>query len=88
MGQERVPDEFAATLAFRHANDRSEALPMFAGVKVRACANMALSGDAIILRKKHTALFVLAQALPEAFDRYQQGTSCSSKASPTSKGRP
>ncbi len=67
-------DEFAAALAFRHANDRSEALRMFAGVRVFACDNMTLSGDAIILHKKHTSRFDLAQALPEAFDRYQHGT--------------
>jgi hypothetical protein len=67
-------DEFAAALAFRHANDRSEALRMYAGVRVFACDNMALSGDEIILHKKHTVRFTLAQALPEAFDRYQQGT--------------
>ena len=67
-------DEFAAALAFRHANDQSEALRMFAGVRVFACDNTALSGDEIILRKKHTARFALAQALPEAFDRYQDGT--------------
>ena len=67
-------DTFAAALAFRHANDRTEALRMFAGVRVFACDNMALSGDEIILQKKHTARFALAQALPEAFDRYQYGT--------------
>jgi hypothetical protein len=67
-------DAFAAALAFRHANDRTEALRMFAGVRVFACDNMALSGDEIILQKKHTARFALAQALPEAFDRYQYGT--------------
>ena len=66
-------DEFAAALAFRHANDRTEALRMYAGVRVFACDNMALSGDEIILRKKHTAGFSLDQALPEAFDRYQDG---------------
>jgi hypothetical protein len=64
-------DEFAAALAFRHANDRSEALKMYAGVKVFTCDNMSLSGDEIILHKKHSPRFQLAAALPEAFDRYQ-----------------
>jgi hypothetical protein len=67
-------NEFAAALAFRHANDMSEALRMFAGVRVMACDNMTLSGDEIILHRKHTPRFDLDRTLPEAFDRYQHGT--------------
>lgn len=66
-------DEFAAALAFRHANDMSEAVKMYAGVRVFNCDNMTLSGDEIILKKKHSPRFNLAAALPEAFDRYQNG---------------
>jgi hypothetical protein len=81
-------EEFAAALAFRHANDRSTALRMYAGVRVFACDNMALSGDEIILHKKHTARFSLAQALPEAFDRYHQGTLMLQKSIDDLKGTP
>jgi len=66
-------DEFAAALAFRHANDQSEAVKMYAGVNVFNCDNMSLSGDEIILHKKHSPRFQLAAALPEAFDKYQDG---------------
>ena len=66
-------DEFAAALAFRHANDMSEAVKMYAGVRVFNCDNMCLSGDEIILHKKHSPRFQLAAALPEAFDKYQHG---------------
>jgi hypothetical protein len=66
-------DEFAAALAFRHANDQSEAVKMYAGVRVFNCDNMSLSGDEIILHKKHSPRFQLAAALPEAFDKYQDG---------------
>jgi hypothetical protein len=66
-------DEFAAALAFRHANDMSEAVKMYAGVRVFNCDNMSLSGDEIILHKKHSPRFQLAAALPEAFDKYQHG---------------
>jgi hypothetical protein len=66
-------DEFAAALAFRHANDQSEAVKMYAGVKVFNCDNMSLSGDEIILHKKHSPRFNLTAALPEAFDKYQDG---------------
>jgi hypothetical protein len=81
-------DEFAAALAFRHANDRSAALRMFAGVNVFACDNMALSGDEILLHKKHTARFDPGQALPEAFDRYHQGTLMLQKSIEDLQGTP
>ena len=61
-------------LAFRHANDRSEAVKLYAGVRVFACDNMAVSGDEIILKKKHTKNFDIDAAMPEAFDRYKEGT--------------
>jgi len=67
-------DEFAAALAFRHANDMSEAVKLYAGVRVFACDNTAVSGDEIILRKKHTKNFDIRAELPEAFDRYKEGT--------------
>ena len=80
-------DEFAAALAFRHANDMSEAVKMYAGVRVFNCDNMSLSGDEIILHKKHSPRFHLAAALPEAFDKYQHGA-CNSHATLTnSKAR-
>jgi hypothetical protein len=43
--------ETAAALAFRHSNDKSEAMKMYAGVHVFSCDNMALSGDEIMQRK-------------------------------------
>jgi hypothetical protein len=67
-------DEFAAALAFRHANDMSEAVKLYAGVRVFACDNTAVSGDEIILKKKHTKNFDIYAAMPEAFDRYKEGT--------------
>jgi hypothetical protein len=67
-------DEFAAALAFRHSNDMSEAVKLYAGVRVFACDNTAVSGDEIILRKKHTKHFDIRAELPEAFDRYREGT--------------
>ncbi len=65
-------DEFAAALAFRHSNDRQEAIKMYAGVRVLACDNMALSGSELIL-KKHSKHFSFVKELPEALNRYQDG---------------
>ena len=49
-------------------------MKLYAGVRVFACDNTAVSGDEIILRKKHTKNFDIRAELPEAFDRYREGT--------------
>ena len=67
-------EEFAAALAFRHSNDMQEAIKLYAGVRVFACDNTAVAGDEIILRKKHSPRFDIRAELPEAFDRYQEGS--------------
>lgn len=67
-------DEFATCLAFRHSNDMSEAIKLYAGVRVFACDNTSVSGNEIILKKKHTHGFAIHREMPEAFDRYQEGT--------------
>jgi hypothetical protein len=65
--------ETAAAIAFRHSNDKTEAMKMYAGVHVFVCDNMCLSGDEIILNRKHTTRFNAAEALTGAFDRYRNG---------------
>ncbi len=67
-------EEFAASIAFRHSNDKSEAMKMYAGVYVFVCDNMALSGDEIILNRKHTTRLNVAAELTKAFDRYKDGS--------------
>jgi len=67
-------EEFAASIAFRHSNDKTEAMKMYAGVHVFGCDNMALSGDEIILNRKHTTRFSPAAELTKAFDRYKDGS--------------
>jgi hypothetical protein len=67
-------EEFAAALAFRHSNDKTEAMKMYAGVRVFICDNMALSGDEIILNRKHTTRLNVAAELTKAFDRYKDGS--------------
>ena len=65
--------ETAAAIAFRHSNDKTEAMKMYAGVRVFICDNMALSGDEIILNRKHTTRLNVAAELTKAFDRYKDG---------------
>jgi hypothetical protein len=66
-------EEMSAAIAFRHANDKSEAMKMYAGVHVFICDNMALSGDEIILHRRHTTRLNVAAELTKAFDRYHDG---------------
>jgi hypothetical protein len=66
-------EEMSAALAFRHANDQSEAMKLYAGVHVFICDNMALSGDEILLNRKHTTRLNVAAELTQAFDRYHDG---------------
>jgi hypothetical protein len=66
-------EEIAAALAFRHSNDKSEAMKMYAGLNVFVCDNMAISGDEIILSRKHTTRLNVAEELSKAFDRYKDG---------------
>jgi hypothetical protein len=66
-------EEFAAALAFRHSNDKSEAMKLYAGIRVFVCDNMAISGDEIILNRKHTTRLNVAEELTKAFDRYKDG---------------
>src|SRR2546430_769479 len=66
--------ETAAAIAFRPSNDKTEAMKMYAGVHVFICDNMALSGDEIILNRKHTTRLNVAAELTKAFDRYRDGT--------------
>jgi len=65
--------ETAAAIAFRHSNDKTEAMKMYAGVHVFICDNMALSGDEIILNRKHTTRLNVAAELTKAFDRHKNG---------------
>ena len=41
-------------LGFRHGNDQSMSLHLVAGTRVFVCDNLTLSGDMIVLRRKHT----------------------------------
>ncbi len=62
--------ETGVALGFRSASDQSHALQVCAGRRVFVCDNLALSGDLLALRRKHTTGMVLAQEMVRAFDRF------------------
>jgi hypothetical protein len=66
-------EEFAASIAFRHSNDKTESMKIYAGVHVFVCDNMIMNGDEIILNRKYTTRFSPADELTKAFDRYKDG---------------
>ena len=53
--QHQIHDDFAFALGLRAANDKSMAIELVAGCKVFVCDNLALSGEADILWRKHTS---------------------------------
>ena len=58
-------------IAFRHANDKTTALRMVAGLEVWVCDNMMLSGEEMILVRKHTSGFDLPSEVALAFTRLE-----------------
>jgi len=65
--------QYAAALALRHANDKTLAVSIAVGVRVFICDNLVLSGDVIVMRRKHTSGLVMAAELTAALDRYKGG---------------
>lgn len=63
--------ESCAAMGFRTANDRSMKIQIVAGMRVFVCDNMALSGDSVILSRKHTSGLDLLPELMGAVGRYQ-----------------
>jgi hypothetical protein len=63
-------DGRCAMMGFRQANDKSISVQLVAGARVFVCDNMSLSGDAVVLRRKHTRGLSLRFELNEGLDRY------------------
>lgn len=58
-------------LGFRTANNRTMKIQLVAGLRVFVCDNMALTGDMVILNRKHTSGLDLLPELIEAVGKYQ-----------------
>jgi len=66
--------ETAAAIASGHSNDKTEAMKMYAGVHVFICDNMALSGDEIVMNRKHTTRLNVAAEAHQGLRPYRDGT--------------
>lgn len=62
--------EWGRALGFRQANDKSLAIQFVAGLRVFVCDNLALSGEATILKRKHTRSLSLSYEVGIGLDRY------------------
>jgi len=62
----------AASLGFRHANDKHISLQTVGGGRVFVCDNMMLSGDVTILKHKHTWNFSLRDLVQRGLDAWQK----------------
>jgi hypothetical protein len=61
--------DMAFALGLRASNDKSMAIEMVAGASVFVCDNLALSGDAEIMWKKHTSGLHIESVIPGGVDR-------------------
>lgn len=70
LSLEGIGMESVGALGFRTANDRSTKLQLIAGLRVFVCDNMAFSGDAVIMDRKHTKGLNLLPELMDAVSKY------------------
>ena len=61
----------AAALGFRTANNRTMALQGVAGMRVFVCDNMSMSGETIVLKRRHTSGLNLLDEVVEALNLYE-----------------
>ena len=67
----KVTDEEATlSIGFRGSNDRQMAISMVAGKRIFVCDNLMLSGDSVVLRRKHTTGMDLDSEISEGLDQY------------------
>jgi hypothetical protein len=69
LGDSPIPG-MGRALGFRAANDKSLSIQVVAGGRVFVCDNLSLSGQAIVLRRKHTRGLSLGFEINAALDRY------------------
>lgn len=63
-------DEYGLTLGFRSNNTRKLPIHVVAGARVFVCDNLAMLGDAQVLKKRHTLNFSVFDEIDRAFKDY------------------
>ena len=70
QAQEPAAGDEGLALGLRQGNDLSYAIEIVAGQRVFVCDNLALYGEVIAVRRKHTAGLRLQEELAAGIDRY------------------
>lgn len=65
-----IPEGIGASIAVRHANDKSMSVQIVAGARVFVCANGMFVGDLQTIRRRHTAGLVLEDLVANSIDEY------------------
>jgi Domain of unknown function (DUF932) len=63
--------EIVTTIGLRHANNKTMAIQMVAGVSVFVCDNMCFRGDMVVMHQRHDQSFRLVPALTESVGRWK-----------------
>jgi hypothetical protein len=63
-------DDYERCLGFRASNDKTFPLQIVAGLAVFVCDNLALSGDVVALKRKHTSGLDLDKEVAAGIDSY------------------
>ncbi len=66
MGFEAETSEYRMSIGFRTSNDKSLAASIVVGVNVFVCDNLALSGDSLLMNRRHSKYFNLKEEVWEA----------------------
>jgi len=71
MSDTKLGKGIGAALGLRHSNDKHIALNLVGGARVFVCDNMAFSGDAVVLKHKHTWNFSLRDLIRRGLEIWQ-----------------
>ena len=63
-------EDYERSLAFRASNDKTFPLQIMAGISTFVCDNLALSGDVVALKRKHTSGLNLTKEVAAGIDGY------------------
>lgn len=66
MGFQQESSEYRLSIGFRTSNDKSLAAKLVVGVKVFVCDNLVLSGDSLLMNRRHSKTFALRSELWDA----------------------
>lgn len=71
MGFQEETSEYRLSVGFRTSNDKSLAASIVVGCKVFVCDNLCLSGESLLMNRRHSKLFSVKEEIWEATAQVQ-----------------